>query len=63
VIAAVALNGPIVDMRRGPDPSNLQAWQQIIKEIEVQVGQFPLTALNPFGTMSVTKATGALRRY
>jgi IclR family acetate operon transcriptional repressor len=62
VIAAVALNGPIFDIKRGPDPSDLQAWQQIIDEIEVQARQFPLTALNPFGTMSLTKATAALRR-
>jgi IclR family acetate operon transcriptional repressor len=63
VIAAVSLNGPIADIDRGPDPSSLQVWQQIIKEIEVQVGQFPLSLLNPFATMPLTQINAALQRY
>ncbi len=63
VIAAVSLNGPIADINRGPDASNLQVWQQIVKEIEAQVGEFPLAALNPFATMPPPKVTAALQRY
>jgi hypothetical protein len=41
----------------------LQVWQQITKEIEVQVARFPLSALNPFATMPVTKLNAALQRH
>jgi DNA-binding IclR family transcriptional regulator len=63
VIGAVSLNGPNADSKSGPDPSNLQVWHQIIEEIEVQVSQFPLAALNPFATLPLTKVTAALQRY
>ena len=62
VIAAVALNGPIADGKSGPDVA-LQAWQQFIGGIEVQVRQFAVTALNPFGTMPLTKVSTALQRF
>jgi hypothetical protein len=41
----------------------LQVWQQIIKEIESEVSQFPLSALNPFATLPLTKVNAALQRY
>jgi DNA-binding IclR family transcriptional regulator len=63
VIASVALDGPVSDVKYGPDPLDLRVWQEIIEEIEVQVRQFPLTALNPFGSLSPTKVNAALERF
>jgi hypothetical protein len=41
----------------------LQVWHQIIEEIEVQVSQFPLAALNPFATLPLAKVTAALQHF
>lgn len=50
-IAAVAIDGPVVDALHGPEAKDLSSWQQIVAEIEALVLQFPPTDLNPFAAL------------